>query len=308
MDFEEILGRAWKITWRVKGLWLLGILASCSGNQSSLSPRVPSGFMNWNYSSEELERSLLTLDRIQEETFLGILLAVLLLALLLLLLVFIFDALGRSSLIAGINQTDGGEAVSLGEALNLGLGYFWRLIGIQLIVVTLSLILILVLFVMAFVIGILSMGIGLFCMIPLLCVLVPIFTAFNLYINIVKIAVVTENLSIRKAFPRAWKVLKANPGSTIIIALILIVCGSIVSFVISYPLSFVGIPFATGLLIDRMDSISGSIISILLALAYLPFMLVLNGILSTFITSCWVLAYRRMIGLKPTEPLPLMST
>ena len=29
MDFGEVLTRAWQITWRYKGLWVLGLLAGC---------------------------------------------------------------------------------------------------------------------------------------------------------------------------------------------------------------------------------------------------------------------------------------
>jgi hypothetical protein len=30
MDYGWVLKRAWEITWKFKGLWVLGILASCS--------------------------------------------------------------------------------------------------------------------------------------------------------------------------------------------------------------------------------------------------------------------------------------
>ncbi len=49
MDYSSVLRRAWDITWRYKGLWILGILASCSGNGGSgAGGRGGSGF-NYNF-------------------------------------------------------------------------------------------------------------------------------------------------------------------------------------------------------------------------------------------------------------------
>jgi len=40
MDLGEVLGRTWQITWKNKGLWLLGVLAGCSGAGGRAGSRI----------------------------------------------------------------------------------------------------------------------------------------------------------------------------------------------------------------------------------------------------------------------------
>ena len=42
MDISAIFKRAWEITWKHKGLWLLGILANCSSGSSQYSSNAGS--------------------------------------------------------------------------------------------------------------------------------------------------------------------------------------------------------------------------------------------------------------------------
>jgi hypothetical protein len=145
------------------------------------------------------------------------------------------------------------------------------------------------------------MGVLALCFIPLICLLIPVMWAVSVMIEQANVALVVENLSITEALSRGWQVVRDNVGTMIVMSLILMLgIGLIGGFIIGLPLLVVASPAMIGYARGTADAIrNGWIISGLFLLVYLPFLLVLSGILKAYISSAWTLTYLRLTA-KPT--------
>jgi hypothetical protein len=298
MDLSAIFKRAWEITWKHKGLWLLGILANCSGGGSqgsSNATRIP----QYNIDGGEFPQIERWLQSIPEETWIVIGIAVVCAILLLALLFWVLAAIGNGGLIAGFQIAETEGAVTLASAFQMGIKYLWKLLLIQIILGLASLLILAPLIIGIIILSILTLGIGLICLIPLLCLLVPLGIVISIYTLITQIALIVEELDIAAAFRRAWEVLRSNPGEVLIMGIILGVGGFIVGLILAMPFVLMALPLLTGVLVGtEISSIAGITITAIGILLYLPILLVAGGIIRTFITGSWTLTYRELMGAK----------
>lgn len=298
MDISGIIKRAWEITWKHKGFWVLGILASCSGgggSGNSSSSGSAGRTLQYQVNGDEFPRLAAWLDSIPEETWGGIGLAALGVLLLLALITWALGVLGTGGLIAGFQQAELGEDVSLSSAFQVGASRFWKLLAIQLIPGLLSLIIFIAIIGGMIFFAVLTAGIGVLCLLPLLCILVPLGFAISVYTLVAQIALLVEDLSLGAAFQRAWEVLRENPGNILILALALGVLNVVAGFILAIPFFLLALPFLLSLVAGVNTGNFGSLTAILIGSAvYLPILLTASGILRTFITGVWTLAYRDM--------------
>jgi len=301
MDIFGIFKRAWDITWKYKGLWVLGILANCSGGNGGGSGNAGRS-VEYRMSGDDFPQFQQWVNSVPEETWttigIGIGLGLLLLALLLLVL----STIGNGGLIAGFRMADSNQTVTLGRAFKEGGRHFWKLLAIQVIPVILSLLLLVPLFLGFATIGALTAGIGLLCLIPLFCLVVPAGILISIYIQITQIALVNDDLSIGEAFSKAWELVRAQPGNILIMALVLGIGNFIAGLALAAPFFLMAIPFLISA-VGSGDTASTANLSVLLigSLVYMPILLLLGGILRTFITGTWTLTYREMTA---TSELP----
>lgn len=308
MDYAEIFKRTWQITWQRKGFWILGLLAGCSasgrggGGGSSQASRATS-FRFDEGQFPGLERFF---TGIPEGAWLAIALALIGLAFLLYLIFFLVGVLGQAGLIAGFSAADEGEQVSLSQAISLGWDHYWTLVGIRIVFALGSLLLIGGVLIFYFTIGIVTFGIGLICLLPLLCALVPLALAADVFAVLSMVAAVEEKLGVLDAFRRAWRVIKENVGAVIVMALILVIGGAVLGFILALPLAAVAFPLLTGLILESEQAlVTGFAISALCFIVALPVFLLINGVLTTFITGAWTTTYRRLIGRSGAAELAL---
>ncbi len=230
--------------------------------------------------------------------------AILCLIVLLVVLFVVLGAIGRGGLMAGFNQADEGEHVGLSQAFRLSLTYFWRVLAIQLLVGLAWLVALGVIAVVAVGGTILTLGIGLICILPLLCLLVPLAVAVSIFAELAQIAVVVENTGIMDGLSRAWAVIKTHVGPVLVMALVLIVGGFVVGLIIGLPALVLIAPLLAGLVLGTQASItSGVVVFGLCLVLYLPVAIVLSGILQTFVIGSWTLTYRRLTGRDGAESL-----
>jgi len=300
----EILTRAWQIVWKNKVLWIFGILASCargSGGSSSggnNSSYRNNGSGNTPFSTGQLEQGMNQAVRFLENNWL-ILLAIGLGLVLFSIIIYSIGIMGRIGLIRGIAQADkGAEKLSFGELWSESLPYFWRVFGMNIL---LSLIF-LVILVPFFLFGIITAGIGLLCLIPILCILIPVSWVAMVVIEQGQAAVIFEGLSMMDGFKRGWEIVKANAVPMVIMALILGIGGGIVSVVISLPILIAVIPAVIGVATIR-ETLTPLYIAAACCLAYFPILLVLNGVLTAYIQSAWTLTYLRLTSQKEEAPV-----
>jgi hypothetical protein len=302
MDFGAVLSRAWQIIKKHKALWIFGILAGCGSATTSGG----SSGTRYSFSSDELPRQFDPLVRQFEQipnwqifTFLTIIVIIILT---LVLLAIILGTIGRIGLIRGTLLAErGSERIAFGELFSASMGYFWRVLVVNLVGGILVGIAFLVL---GIPIGILTCGIGLIC-------LVPMIWFAQLVIEQTNIAIVVENSGIGDGLRRGWDVVTKNLGPMIVMALILYLgIGLIAGAIIGLPIALVVGPAVAGAIFGSVQEIpqviGGSVLLAGLCLvAYLPVLLVLNGILRAYISSAWTLTYMKLTS-RPevVEPIP----
>ena len=315
MNYSEILSRAWQIIWKHKVLWIFGILAGCaSSSGGGGSGRVGNNFNTSPSGSRQFPAQLQSyFDRMQhffesvpQQTWILIGIGVLLLVLILIVLRIFLGTVGSIGLIHGAQRADQDMEAHLtfGELFKGSLPYFWRVFLLFLLV-----------FLVFFIVGIilvgtialgavLTFGIGLICLLPFLCLLIPVGIVVGVVIEQATIAIVVENRGVMDGLRRGWEVVRTNLGPMVVMWLILgLGINGIVGIIIGLPMILVFAPLLIGIFANAQRALqTGLVISLLCCAAYLPVLIILRGILQSYVSSAWTLTFLRLT--KPAQPSP----
>lgn len=306
MDFGAVLRRSAQITWRFKALWIFGILAACGTSRGGGGGGGGGGGAPGQYDfgpgeADQFERFI---ESIPVEVIVFVIVGLVLLILFLGLIFLLLGVLGQAGLIGGFVLADEGQAASLSAVFEAATDNFLRILAIRIIFAVAGLIIALPIVIGIIALVVLTLGLGLLCLIPLLCLLVPLGIAVGLYSELTQVAAVVDDLPVFESFRRAWLVFRENVGPIIVMALILIIGGGVVSFLLALPIFFVAVPAITGLLIGTDVAIGGGLgLAALCFVIYLPVVILLSGVLQTFITGSWTITYRRLTDAEGAEAL-----
>lgn len=298
MNFGEVLSKAWQIVWKFKVLWLFGILAGCA-YQSSGSGSGASG-TRYTFEGGELppqiqqffDRTFGAVDEWQIAMIVG---AAILVILLLVLVGLVLGTFGRIGLVRGTLLADGGaEKLSAGQLFGEGRRYFWRVLGLNLLIWVLSFLLVIAVVLIAIFTSIFTLGLALILWIPLLCLAVPIGWAISVLIEQMNTALVVDDLGVFEAIERGWEVFQKNIGSMIVMGLVLILGAWLAGLLIAAPFLLLMVPVGVGLFTNGQQSLLS--IGLICGLIYLPVLVVLGGILNAYVGSAWTLTYLRLTG------------
>lgn len=299
MDYSEVLTRAWEITWKYKVLWIFGILAGCSRAGGGGSGGGGSSYSTGSRENPELPPFLQNFGQwISEHWWVLVILAIA--VLLLILIGILLTILGRAGLIKGTLEVErGATQLAFGELLQASLPYFWRLLGLALLIGLAFLIL----FIPLALFGILTAGVGFLCLLPIICILVPVTLLVNVVLEQANVAIVAENLGVFDGLRRGWDIVRSNLGSVAIMAIILYVISAVIGLVIVLPILVVVFPSILLFAVNSSNQANPSFLPVIVAglciLAYWPVALVANGVLTTYTGSAWTLTYLRLA--KPKE-------
>ncbi len=305
-DFGRVLTRSWQIIWKHKVLWIFGILASCArggggGNSGSGGNNRYQTGPNGNipFTSDQIERGLDQASQFLKEN-LWIIIAVFLVIVLLSLIFYALGMIGRIGLIKGTYKAEtGAESLAFGELWSESMPYFWRIFGLNFLLGLLVFILV----VPFVVLGVVTAGVGFLCLLPLLCILIPVSWALMVIVEQAQAAIVIEDLSLLDGLRRGWEIVKSNIGPMIIMALILGIGGAIVGVVIAIPVILAVIPLVLGAGALR-ESMTPLWIALACCAAYMPVLIFLNGIITAYIQSAWTLTFIQLA--KPKENTPVI--
>jgi len=297
MDYGAVLKRTWEITWKYKGLWVLGILSACGngggGGGGGSGGQASSGIRGGGPGNGDFSGLQNFFGNIPEQTLIIAVIAIVALLLVLALVALVLGVIGQGGLIAGFNQADQGADVSLAEAFGMGMHFFWRLLGIRLLLFAAALIVVIAFGLFA----VLTLGIGVLCLIPLLCILIPVMILVGVYVTLTTVALVVENLGVFEAFRRAWEVARANVGPLLVMTVILILGSAIVGLLLAAPFILILVPVVATVAVGTQTALSsGLILGGVCLVLYLPVLIVLNGILNTYVLGAWTLTFRRLTG------------
>lgn len=302
MDFGNILSRAWQIIWKHKVLWIFGILAGCgSAGGSNTGYNFPRG-ENAQFGGERLAQFF---ERIPEWQIALFVIILLLIIIALTVLTVFLSTMGKIGLIRGTYQAEQGkEKLIFGELFSNSVRYFWRVFLLNLIVglvVAVLVILITVAYVGA---TIATFGILGICLLPVLCLLIPLGWLLNLIVEQSIIAIVLEDRGISDGFQRGWQVFSKNIGSYLLMGLILLVIGLVVNAVLGLPMLFIFGPAIVGAVLGTQRLLAGGLLyGVICCAVYAPILLLASGILTAYIHSAWTLTFMRLTGKKPEASL-----
>ena len=303
IDLGKILTRSWQIIWNYKVLWIFGIFAGfANGNGGSNSNSGSSGngdspFGNADQFTEQAG-----------EFFQQYMLIIIAVCLVLVLLSFAFYALGmmgRIGLLKGVYKIEGGaSSLMFAELWSESMPYFWRFFGLNFLVGLAFFIILLP----AIVIGIATAGVGFACLLPLICLLIPVGWAVSVILEQAQAAIVAEDLTMMDGFKRGWEIAKSDIGGMIVLSLVLGIGGAIIGFVLALPLIAAMLPLAFSMAsFDMGDAISQmpptAWISIICCAIYMPILIGLSGVLTAYMKTAWALSYLQLT--KPSETTPI---
>lgn len=300
MDFGKVLTRSWEIIWKNKGLWIFGILASCSGGGANFG----SGF-NYSFGSKDVgnlpdpERMTREFERFLNQGGIGIILAIVCVVIILGLLLWIIGIFGKVSLISGVLAADAGGRITFRSVAALGWKMLGSALGLNLVFALLSLAALIIGILIFIPIGLVTLGFGFIC---LACLLVPLAIAFTLYMEIATIALVREQQGIGAALSRAWELLRTQTLHLVAMGVVLFVGGLIVGLILAVPLALVALPAILSFMNGDAEAINrGLLTSGVLIVIALPIYLVLRGIMQSYVQSAWTLTYLQLAPAAPTR-------
>ena len=304
-NFGEVLTRAWQIAWKHRVLWIFGILASCGRGGSNFNsssnfqgdggpgtpPDLPPQFMEF---FQWIEQNLTTF----------IVLTIAWVCIIWIITIFL-STIGKIGLIRGTAQIDGGaESLIFGQLFSESMPYFWRILGIS-IIVTLPIVVFagalaagLAVFAVSASGGNDASALGLVAMVPIfigcICLLIPIMFVIGMVLRQAENAIVLEEMNVMPALSRGWEVFRNNLGPIIIMAIILAIIGLAVGFVIAIPVFVILVPAFIAFMAGEAQNWTPLAVAGLCVCLYIPISLLLNGIAIAYTESAWTLTYLRL--------------
>ena len=314
MNYGQLLSRAWRITWRWKILWLLGLLVALGSGGGG-------GSANYNFPDTRGDTARYQVPPEVVGTLIVIAIVVVALAILIGLALWLIGIVARGGLISGVQQVEDENSTGFKRAWRAGAQRFWTLLGIHALLEILpgvALALLVVVPLIFFIVG--GVGVGasterpaiiattvmaaLCCMVPIACGAAIVFVILHLLVLYAERAAMLEGLGAIAAIRRGWQVLKANPGPTALLWLIFLAIGLGVGLVSMAIFMVIGGPIVAILLSTQpaLWWIAPIAIGVLLLLAIGLF---IRSVLETFTSATWTLAYRQMTGVAAQAAPPV---
>lgn len=298
-DLEEILTRAWQITWRHKILWVFNMFPVLLSFLFIPVVFIPMFFIGPN--------SLINQDFVDQPYYVSLFIGI---NLFLSVLSLFLYAAGSSSAYLGILRIENGRGrLSFNDLLQDGLAYFWRILGVTVLVGALTGGVYLLLFGCMMLFGMATLGLGMICLQPLFLLLYPAVLIVYALVEESQAAVVADNSGVIDALGRGGALIRAHFWRFVLLALVTYFGIFILSSIVMLPLV---VPFF--FLPVLMENTQGTMnlqmfgwISLLFSLVLLPVLAVVQGAALTFMKSAFMLIYLRLTrssGLL-TAPQPL---
>lgn len=312
MNYGQIIGDAFRISWRNRFLWFFGFFLS-GAITSIVSPTNFSSSITDESGtpSDEIPSWMLNLGQRIEE---NVVLFVVLITVFVLLVVLVWSvlvAISRGALVESVAALDRGEGRRFSSAWRAGLSNFWRVVGQAVVFFLIGLALSLVIYLLAALLiagaflGTESVALQVVAVVISVIVFLPLLVAISVILYLVKQlavrALVVDGERVFASVGSGYRLFRREFGRSLILLLIQI--GIAIGAGISL---FIAI-LATGLLLSipvtafsSADLEAGSIAVAVAGglILSIPFILITSAI-GAFHQAYWTLAYLRL-----TNPTP----
>lgn len=297
MDYGKIVKRAFEITKKNPYLWLFGFIIALVSGGSNFSTSYQSGGENQ------------TLEKLGSfaSTYLIAIIIVALLIFLVWLVLWVVSIMAQGGLINCAKKIEKGEETSLGDGFSVGAHYFWRLLGLSIVLglIVFFLVLLLLMPIIAVVIVLITQSKtagaelavpAIFCLVLGIIFMVFVLVIFGAFLGVLSIyamrQIVLRDGRVFASIKAAWHLIRANLKETALMFLLLLVIGAVVSMVIGIPALLIGIPallaIISGVGLKNILLIVGGALGFLVLMLILSF---LKGIYTTFHSTAWTLTF-----------------
>lgn len=333
IDFGQLLKHAWDIVQKNRGLWILGILASClntnpfnNGNSDFNSNNRSNDSSSNGDLTPEFENFIRQTDFFSIAT--GVFLGLLCVILILVLIAVVLGLIGRGGLIGGTRLANTNGQVSFIQGWSEGTRNFGRLFSLWLftglpgLLITLAFLVGIFLFVLNILNnlpdlsrgnlegGLLAqLGVFFVCLVVFICIAGPLNIALSIFNHMGTLVAVFEQQSGMAALKRGWVMLRSHPAPLLVLGAVLVVADLIISLISNIPflipLALMGGSVAAGAFANSQSLIGGGVLlALICCAAYLPIILVVRGVFTNWAWSAWTLLYDQLTAPSPPPPAP----
>jgi len=292
-DFSEILTRALKITWKHKVFWLFSAMPTMV---SFLF--VPFMFLPIFFSETDPYREPFFVDQpVYVLLFIGF-------SLFISALSVVLYGISSSAVTLGVLQVDGGtEKMEVGKLFEDSKPYWWRVLGVLLLIGIGISFIFMVVFGCMTMIGAVTVGLGFICVMPLFLVTYPIMMVLYGFIEISQAAVVVDDIGVTDAIRRGWELVKVNFWRILLISFIVYMGISILSSIVVLPFMT---PFFFFPFLMEGGQFEPNLRTIMLfmggfSLILIPVMAVIQGVTITFLKSTYTIVYLSLKGIEKPD-------
>lgn len=284
-DLGEILTRAGQITWKHKVFWLFSALPTLLSFVI-----VPFVFVPLILTDFDASRPPFFVE--QPVYFVVIFIASLFIS----VLSYVLYGVASASVALGVLRADGGaEPLTLRDLFDGGQKYWWRVLGVTLLVGLAVSLAFFILFGCMALIGLVTVGLGFICLQPLFFLLYPLMLALYGVIEESLAAVVVDDLGVTDALQRGWELVKANFWPILLLSFIVYFALSLLGGLVAIPFSipFFFFPF----LMDGPSELKPQTILMViggLTMLLLPVLALVQGVGMTFLKAAYTLTYLRL--------------
>lgn len=283
-DFGEVLGRAWQITWKHKMLWGISFL-----------PFLTSLLILPVWLVIVFQRDFEP-DRISNWMQNPLIVGSLLVFYLLVIVVSIFlQVVSRSSATLGIYRVEtSAEPVAFMDLLKSGLPYFWRILGVSLLVGVATAAVFFGFFALLALLSVVTLGLAMLCLQPFILLMIPLSWLVMAFMEQSESAVIADGMNVTDALKRAYELIKAHIWKYVLITLILYVGVGALTSLIVFPAMIPMFFFMTRNLETGLDFNSMLRMQAALGVVLIPLMAVVQGVSLTYMKSAMMLVYLRL--------------
>ncbi len=301
INWNEAIVKPWGYIKKYRFLWGLGILAALT--EGGFGGYSGSG-SSWSGGDQDFENFGNTVGGWISQHYLeiGIVLAGLFL---ISLVVLYISYCARAGLIYSVNSLESDKTeVNFGKAFAAGQKYFWRFLGLALLIALIVFAIIVVMF--AVIAGLIALVVALSLWFLLLIIPVGIAVFFgfivlaayiNAMMNLAYRQIVIKNNRIIEAIRETRKLIAANFSKVIIAYLIQLAVGTVVGLALIVALMFIGgVLLLIGVGIYFLAKWTGVwIYASIAVLVLIAGILVISGATNAYISAFWTVVYRRLV-------------
>lgn len=304
VDYGGVLRRAWQITWKHKILWIFGILAGCSrggsgggsgNNNVSVNQR---GGIDLPPEMQQFQQNIERFFNQDQSQWLPWVVGISCVVLLIVVALYFLGLIGEGGLIHGAAVADRTGAITFGEAWSVGTRKAIPLFLMRLLVGVPTAIVIGLLVLLGVLGTVGTAGLGVLCLIPLICLLVPAAIVVGIWEYFATYYIVLQNVGVVDSLRQSWGFLRQRWQPVLILGLINFVIAFVLGLVLAAPFLLAVLPTMAIIIGNAAQNVQPNFSAFLPALVcgglYLPVLIVLSGVLTTWLTSGWTVLFNQL--------------